>query len=579
MQTTKHKILFLSLLGLLAFASCKTKSVASQKSNISDSENQLKAKSLFYNACREKIKGNAEIAGNLFRECIKLDPNNHAAKYELGNLYRFAGLYEMALKFAQEAATQKPDNEWYQLLLIECLHNRRLYNEACVAYEKLIKNYPDRYEFHQDLAAEYVFASKPEKALQSYDNITKKFGVIPENSLSKVRLLKEQKKWQDAETEMKLLIKSFPNESEFYTMLAELYQETNQFEKALSTYKEILTQDPENPYVHLALADYYRQMKMDQEFQKEIKIAFASHALDIDNKIKILVSYFSMTEQYPQYLSQAYDLCEVLVATHPNEPKAHSIYGDFLFRDRRLKEAQAAFTKVIEYDKNKFAIWNQLLICDTELDQYDVLLKHSAECAELFPTQPAPYYFLALANLHLKNYKAAAEALANGKEFVLDTDPLIIRFLSVGGEVFQAMGEFEKSDKEFEEALRLDPNNDLLMNNYAYYLSLRKSKLDRAEKLIQRALEINNSNVSFMDTYGNILFQQERFNEAKTWLEKALKNGGDNRPAILEHYGDVLYKTGETTKSVEWWKRSKEAGNKSEILEKKIKEGKWIEQK
>ena len=117
------------------------------------------------------------------------------------------------------------------------------------------------------------------------------------------------------------------------------------------------------------------------------------------------------------------------------------------------------------------------------------------------------------------------------------------------------MKEYEKSDVEFEEVIAIDPGNGFAMNNYSYYLSLRKQKLDVAEKYSKRSLEISPGNVSFLDTYGWILFQQGKYQEAKIYFEKALDKGGFNRPAITEHYGDVLFKLDQPDKAVEYWKK------------------------
>lgn len=533
-------------------------------------EERLKFQSTYYNACKEKIKGNIEIAETLFKECLKTDPQSAAAKYELASIYRFGGLYDQALKFAREAAFGEPKNEWYQLLYIECLHNKRLYNEASETYEKLIKNFPNRPDFYEELATECIYAGKYDKALKAYEDLEKKFGPSDEVTLGKIKLLKQQKKWAEAESELKKLIQENPKEAQYYSFLADIYQETNQPEKAFQTYQEILKTDPDNPYIHLAIADYYRSQKKDDEFFKEVKIAFASEDLDIDNKVKILVSYYNLTEQFPQYLNQAYELCELLVKVHPKEAKSHSVYADFLYRDKKLPEARKELEAVIEFDKSKFVVWRQLLVCELELGDYATLQKHSNEAIDLFPNQPEPYFLNGTANLRLKNYKDAIQSLKDGQEFVYENEPLQSQFLATLGEAYNAVKDYEKSDKAFEEALSLDKDNVMVMNNYAYYLSLRKEKLDYAAKLSKRTIELKPGSISYLDTYGWILYQQGNYTEAETWLGKAVNGGGDKRPAILEHYGDVLYKLNDKTKALEYWQKAKDNGGNSDSLNKKI---------
>jgi tetratricopeptide (TPR) repeat protein len=548
----------------------KTKKGLSEK-------DRVQFQSTFYDACKEKIKGNMEVAENLFKDCLKIDSSSAPVQYELASLYRFTGLNDEALKYAKKASAKDPKNEWYQLLYIECLHNKRQYSDAAQAYEKLVKYVPGKPDYYIALADEYVYAKKPEKAAKVYEEYEKTFGKDESVSLKRVAVLREQNKLAEAEAVLKELIRDFPGEPRYFTYLAEIYQDKGEPEKAFSIYQESLKNDPNNPYIHLALADYYRQQKKDSLFFSEVKIAFTSPDMDIDNKVRILLSYYDMTETFPKYLGEAYELLDILTKTHPAEAKAWSVDGDFLYRDKRYKEAKAAYEQVLETDKGKFPVWRSLLFCDAELNDMAALKKHSEEAMDLFPNQPVTYYFNGLANQRLKNYKTAIQSYLDGQEFVFDDIPLQTQFLSNLGESYNADKQYEKSDKAFEDALLLAPNDVGIMNNYAYYLSLRKTKLDRAEKLSARSLEIDAGSISYMDTYAWILYQQGKYENAKTWLDKALSKGADNRPAILEHYGDVLYKLNDKTKALEYWKKAKEKGGNSELLNKKIADGKLYE--
>lgn len=582
-QTGIKNKLPIAILALLVFWACVSKknkpaqTAESTNNSTGTTPNELKLKSYFIDGCREKLKGNLETAENLFKECLKLDPNNPAANYELGNIYRFSGLNDQAMKCSKIAALADSKNEWYNLLYIECLHNKRMYNEAINRYESLISANPNRPDFFQGLATECIYAGKTEKAIQAYNRMEQSMGVNENISLRKIKLYKQLKKWDDAETEIKKLIKEDPKEVRYFSYLAELYQEQGKFQKAKDAYNDALKADSANPFIHLALADFYRQQKMDDNFFKELKIAFVHPDLDIDSKIKILISYYTITEQQPKYLDQAYELCKLLVDSNPNEPKAHSVYANFLYRDKKIKETRTELLKVLDFDKSKFAIWNQLLKCEADLNENDSLVVHSAEAMDLFPNQPIPYFYNGVGYMRLKKYQKAVAPFKEGREFVYEDMLLLEQFYANLAEVYNTLQEYENSDKEFEKALELDPNNSYILNNYAYYLALRKEKLDKAEKFSKHSLEINPGNVSYLDTYGWILFRQEKYNEAKTYFEKAIDKGGSNRAAIVEHYGDALFKLGQPDKALENWNKSKELGNNSETLKRKIADKKYYD--
>ena len=555
-----------------------TKSEKNTESTQQKIDDDFKLRAYFYDACREKTKGNLDVAQTLFKECIKINPTNPAVNYELGNLYRYTGRYDEALKCAKIAALADERKEWYNILYIECLHNKHQYLDAAARYEVLLKKYPYRADFYQGLAGEYIYANKPDKAIQAYTRLQQNTGADDDIALQKIKIFTQQKKWGDAETELKKLILSNPKESRYYTYLADLYQQQGQPQKALETYASVLKTDSLNPFVHLALADYYRQQRKEEDFFKELKKAFVSEDLDIDNKIKIIVSYYNVTEQNTKLLPQAYELCALLVKEYPDNPKSHSVYADFLYRDKKRKEAAVEFKKVLDFDKGKYQVWHQLLICESEMNAFDSLAKHSAEAMDLFPDQAVPYYLNGVANIRLKQYQKAIQPLKEGKQFVFENTPLEVEFYSNLGDAYNALKKYDESDKEYDKALELDPNNASILNNYAYYLSLRKQNLEKAEKMSKRTLELTPGSVSYIDTYGWILYQQQKYEEAKKYLEKAFDRGGFNRPAIVEHYGDVMYKLNEIDKAVENWKKSKELGNKSDLLQKKITDKKLYEE-
>ncbi len=554
--------------------SCKTSkqntSANNQKNKAKVSAEQDPSKFTFYfiDGCKERMKGNIEIAENLFKECLKIDPNSAAVKYELGNIYRFNGLYDSALKYGKECANDEQKNEWYQLLYIECLHNKRQYAEAAEVYARLVKNYPNRPDFYEGLAAEYMYGGYYDKSFKSYDELEKKFGQNEAFTINKIKLLRQLKKNNEAEAEFKKLIQSNSNEAKYYTYLAEFYQETNQNDKAMDTYKEILKVDPKNPMVHLALADYYKSQNDKDNFYKEIKIAFENPDLDVDTKLKILSSYYELSDINDTYKQQAIELCNITLKLHSTVADVHSMYGDFLFKDKKIKEAQAEYISAIKLDKNTFSIWSQLMYIDSELNDYTNLDNHSAEAIELFPTNPLPYYFNGVSSIQLKKYDAAISSLEDGIEFVYNNNTLLLGFYTSLGNAYNAVKNYTKSDKAYDDALKVNPDDAETLNNYAYFLSLRKEKLEKAEKFSRRSNELSPNNRSFIDTYGWILYQQGKYKEAEEWLNRAVKMGG--KSSISEHYGDVLYKLDRKEEALKYWQDAKTAGGGSDLLDKKI---------
>lgn len=577
--------LLLLIVSMTGFISCKSRKAVVDTATVSpkpspgkelSEKSRIEFEHLFFDGTREKILGNYEQAESRFLQALRIDPTSAATMYELGGVYSYLNNKNQALLYSKKAATADQKNIWYQLLYAECLKENKQPAEVINVYERLLSLYPDRIDFYYELANAYLFANKPNEALKIYSKIEERIGVTEEGSMQKIKIYKNLRNSDKAIDEAKKLINAFPTEGKYYGILGELYQDKGQNEKALEAYNELLKIDPQNAYVHLSLADYYRNQKQNEKAFDEIKIAFRSPDLDIDTKIKILLSYYSITETYSELKGDADELCKILIEVHPNDAKAFSMYGDFLYRDKKLEQARTSYRKAIALDKERYALWNQLLIIESELSDYSAMEKESKEAIDLFPNQALPYFFNGAANIQLKNFQPAVEILNEGKNFAFDK-LLLAQFYANIGDAQNQLKNFGASDSSYMKALEIDPTNVYVLNNYAYYLSLRNEHLEKAEQMSKKTNELEPNNNSYQDTYGWILYQMKKYDDAKIWIGKALDNGGRSNGTLLEHYGDVLYQLGDKEGAIKYWQDAKKSGGASDLIDKKITEKKLYE--
>ena len=188
------------------------------------------------------------------------------------------------------------------------------------------------------------------------------------------------------------------------------------------------------------------------------------------------------------------------------------------------------------------------------------------------------YCFNGVANIQKKNYAEAVIVLNTGSKLVVDDKNLEGQFYTSLGDAYNELKDYLKSDENYEKALSLNPKDANVLNNYAYYLSLRGERLDKAEEMSRQSNELEPTQASYQDTYGWIMYKQNKFDDAKIWIEKSMSNGGDKSGAVLEHYGDILYRLGDIARAIENWQKARDMGDGvSEFLERKIMEKKLFE--
>jgi tetratricopeptide (TPR) repeat protein len=271
----------------------------------------------------------------------------------------------------------------------------------------------------------------------------------------------------------------------------------------------------------------------------------------------------------------AVKLAEMTLKNHPESAKAHFYYGDFLRLDNLFKESREAYQKSVRLDGDNYQAWTSLLDMDARLQDYDGLVKHSEEGLELFPNHAVFWYMNGVGKFFKQKYSDAVESLEQAKMLASENQEMIVEIYKYLGEVYNAMKEYEKSDNAYEEALSMNPNETYILNNYSYYLSLRKDKLNRAKELSAKLIQISPNQPAYMDTYGWILYVMGDYKNAKILLEKAAQLSNDG--TIIEHYGDVLYKLGQVPEAIIQWQKAKIAGGTTNLIDKKIADKKLYE--
>jgi len=273
-------------------------------------------------------------------------------------------------------------------------------------------------------------------------------------------------------------------------------------------------------------------------------------------------------------------LAAEVVRKNPESGAAHALLSDFYNQKEDWKNASSHLQKAIELTKEgqKMLLWQQYLNCDIQLQAFDSLVKHAQQAIEQYPNQALFYFFQGVALNQLKKSGEAVTSLKNALGLTTDEKELRAEIYQNLGEAYQALKKFSSSEESFEAALSIFPDNIGLMNNYAYYLTLRKEKLDRAEEMAKKVMEKEPNQPSYLDTYAWVLFCKGKYAEALTIQQKAVQLGGDGNATLIEHLGDIYSQLGQFDKAMEWWRKAKSLGaDRPEVLERKLSAQKYEE--
>jgi tetratricopeptide (TPR) repeat protein len=524
---------------------------------------------LFGHALVEKSKGNVQGALSYFDQALEIDPLDAAAWYEKANLFLNLNRKDEALEAAKKAMEIDGKNKWYLVLYANASKANDRYDEYVKTYETLSQEYPNDLDFLNELAFAYYYTGDYKKAIVAYDKIEDEIGVNEQLTTQKVSFYDKLKEPEKGVEEYQKLIDSNPEEPRYYALMAEYCAKNSLDDQAITAYKKIVELNPNDPYVHISLADYYNKKgDLDRSFE-QLKLGLANKSLDLKTKINVLVNYYqgNLTDVQKKH---ALELSEVLMKAHPDEMLSHTFHASMLFENNEFEKARGLFVDILKDETNNYSIWEQLLLCDLNLQNFDLLGKDAEEAVDYFPNYPQPYFFAGLANLQTKDYVKAKAYLESGKSFVVNNDALLEQFYSTLGDTYYALENTDAAFESYDKALVINPKNALVLNNYAYYLSLETKNLDKAATMAKQAVDLDPYNSNNLDTYAWVLYKQGKYSEAIIWIEKAYDNKGDKSGVVLEHYGDILFRLDRKDEAFDFWKAAYEKPEHSELLQKKI---------
>ncbi len=519
-------------------------------------QDDQRVQQLLFDGILATSKDNTEAAEAAYKQCLKIDPNNDGAMYQLAQLYFKGNEKEQALNYARDAASIDPNNKWYQFLYAEVLAVNGRYDQSAKVYEQLVGKYPNNYDYYFDLSYMYLQAGNVDAAIKAYDRLEERTGVMEEVSLRKQRLYIQTNKPDKAIAEMSKLVDSDPRNPRHYQRLAEMYEANGNMKEAQATYLKMVEIDPDNPYARLAMAEYKRSQGDSDAYFKELEAAFAIPDLPFHNKTKAISKNLATFETNKEIQPKIISLLKQLTEVHPKEALGHSLYGNALLATGDQANALSALKKAADLDSDDFELWRRILWLQYETSDYDGLLGTSERMIELYPNQPLGYYFTGIAYHEKKEHSKAVKPLKRAAMINVSDAPFSAQIHSLLGEVYHVMKEHDKSDSSYDKALGFDENNATVLNNYSYYLSLRSSNLDKAAEMAEKANQLVPNNASYQDTFGWVLYQKGDYAEAKEWLEKALKNGGENSVTVNDHYGDALYQLNNTEAAINAWQKA-----------------------
>ena len=469
-----------------------------------------------------KYKEDTQGAIRNFEEALKVMPDDAASMFELSEQYVKAGRIEDGFVMSKKAAELDPDNRWYQIRLGFFYRNMEQYDEFIKIYEPLTAKYPGDVNILADLIDVYMLTKNYDKAFDKLNILEKQVGV----------------------------------NTRYYHVLANAYMEAGKEKKALMLFDKIKEADPNDPYINISMLEYYEKKgNVDKAFEELID-AINNENLDFNTKANIYEYWFSKFQTAKDVDQQAFRAGNAFIKTYPEKHLGYLILASYYMNLLDYENCRNMSLKALAADPGNFAAWQYLVLSEAPLQEYDSLRKHTEQALQYYPTQPVFYWFSGVSYAMKNQNEEAITYFEKGRKFVTDKK-LLADFDSYLGDLYHAVGETEKAFLAYDRVLKFDPDNALVLNNYAYYLSLRKERLDEAKTMATHAVELDPDNAVYLDTYAWVLYQKGEYQAAAVQMSKAIKQLKQPDKTYYQHYADILEKVNKPEKAEEYRNKAK----------------------
>jgi tetratricopeptide (TPR) repeat protein len=568
----KYKLCILLLACCLIYG-CQTGKVITEskveKEELSASQ-KIDYEYILTEATKQKLFGNFKQAVSLYEKCIQVNKSSDIAYYQIGNILLMTGNYDRALTYARKAVELNNTNYWFQIQLAQLYLIKNNRDSAKIIYEKIIDEWPEKVEIHYEIARIDAEEKEYDKSLKILNKIENENGISEPVSMLKEQIFVQMGKTDLAVNELQKLVNMMPEEIRYLGLLAELYNSAGRNEEARETYEMIFKIAPDNVMALLSYTEFLKEIGQTEEQYAILNKIFRDEKIAADQKLKVLIGYLTNEKEFNKENNKIGQLIKILLELYPDNYKVRTAHADYLVKNNKYSEALAEYNYVLSVEKNNYFIWEQVILIENTLGNNEEVYSRSSEAINIFKDKPILYLFKGNAAMSMGNTTEAVSVFEEGIKYTENNNTLKIQFYSLVAEAYRSMGDHEKSDNYYEEALKLDPENLLILNNYSYFLSLRQAKLKIAEKMSKKTIVAEPENYTYLDTYAWILFNSGNYKKALEYIEKAMQFNGSGDPDILEHYGDILEKLGRKKDAVKYWKLSVEKGNENEDIIRKI---------
>ena len=562
-----------------AKTTAKADGASLMKETLLSAEQQRKYDYFFLEAMRMKGKNEYDAAFGLLQHCLDINPTASSALYEISQYYMFLRQVPQGQVALEQAVAFAPDNYWYSQGLVSLYQQQNELDKAAALLEKMVTRFPSKQDPLFSLLDIYSRQEKYNDVISTLNRLEKRLGKNEQLSMEKFRIYLQMKDDKKAFQEIESLVQEYPMDMRYQVILGDVYLQNGKKQEAYDAYQKVLAVEPDNPMALFSMASYYEQTGQKELYQQQLDTLLLNKKVTSDTKISVMRQVIAENEQSSAKDStQVIALFDRMMKQDMDDPQIPMLYSQYLLSKNMEQEAVPVLEQVVDLDPTNKAARLMLVSAAVKKEDYKRIIKVCEPGIGATPDALELYYYLAIAYHQAEQGDSVLSVCNRALEHITpDTRKEVISdFYSIMGDIYHTKKQMTEAYAAYDSALVYNPSNIGALNNYAYYLSVERRDLDKAEEMSYKTVKAEPNNSTYLDTYAWILFEKGNYAEARIYIDNAMKNDGEKSDVIVEHCGDIYFMTGDVEGALKYWKKALEMGSESKTLKQKIEKKKYI---
>ena len=543
------------------------------------SEQQRKYDYFFLEAMRLKEKKDYASAFGLLQHCLDIHPNAASALYEVSQYYMFLRQVPQGQEALEKAVANAPDNYWYSQGLASLYQQQNELDKAVTLLEQMVVRFPAKQDPLFNLLDLYGRQEKYDEVISTLNRLEKHMGKNEQLSMEKFRIYLQMKDDKKAFQEIESLVQEYPMDMRYQVILGDVYLQNGKKQEAYDVYQKVLAAEPDNPMAIFSMASYYKQTGQEELYQQQLDTLLLNKKVTPDTKVGVMRQMIVENEQADKDSTQIIALFDRIMKQEQDDPQIPMLYAQYLLSKNMEAESVPVLEQVVDLDPTNKAARMMLIGAAVKKEDYKQIIKVCEPGIEATPDALEFYYYLAVAYNQAEKPDSVISICKRALEHTTadSKKEIVSDFYSILGDMYHTQKQMKEAYAAYDSALVYNPSNIGALNNYAYYLSVERRDLDKAEEMSYKTVKAEPNNATYLDTYAWILFEKGNYAEARIYIDNAMKSeGGDKSDVIVEHCGDIYYMTGDVDGALTYWKKALEMGSESKTLKQKIEKKKYI---